>query len=133
MKLGDYESKPDSMTAWALRVSVFLAFLAAGTDKFSAAWIRPFDLIGLGQWFRYFTGCVEITGGLLFLLPPATTVGAAMLMATMVGAMVTQAFILHHPADALFPGLYLAGVTAAFLKLRSDRRPAAREFRRSSS
>jgi len=133
LKLGDYESRPDAVTNWALRVSVALAFVLTGTDKFTDAWIKPFEVIGIGQWFRYFTGCMEIVGGLLFLLPAATTVGAAMLIVTMLGAMATQAFVFHHPLDALFPALYLAGVTVAFLKLRSGRRPAVRESRRSSS
>jgi uncharacterized membrane protein YphA (DoxX/SURF4 family) len=134
MKLGDYESRSDSrITDWALRVSVALAFFAAGTDKFSAGWIQPFEIIGLGQWFRYFTGCVEILGGLLFLVPPLTTVGAVMLVSTMIGAMVTQAFIFHHPMDALFPAIYLVGASVAYFKLRPGRRRAARESRRSSS
>ena len=132
MKLGDYESRSDS-TSWALRVSVALAFVVAGTDKFGDGWVKPFEVIGIGQWFRYFTGCMEIVGGLLFLVPMATTIGAAMLIVTMLGAMATQAFIFHHPMDALFPGLYLTGATVAFLKLRSGRRPAAPVSRRSSS
>jgi putative oxidoreductase len=133
MKLRDYESKPDSITSWALRVSVALAFLAAGTDKFTDGWVKPFEIIGLGQWFRYFTGGVEVLGGLFFLVPPATTIGAVLLIATMIGAMVTQAFIFKHPANALLPGLYLAGVTIAFFKLRPGRKPAERESRRSRS
>jgi putative oxidoreductase len=134
MKLGEYGSRSGSrVTDWALRVSVALAFFVAGTDKFSAGWIQPFEIIGLGQWFRYFTGCVEILGGLLFLVPPLTTVGAVMLISTMIGAMITQAFILHHPMDALFPGIYLAGASVAYVKLRSDRRRAAPGSRHSSS
>ena len=35
-------------------------------------WVRTFDAIGLGQWFRYATGIVEVAGGLLFLVPAAT-------------------------------------------------------------
>jgi uncharacterized membrane protein YphA (DoxX/SURF4 family) len=136
VKLGDYESKPDSMTTWALRASVALAFVLTGIDKFPGGtnyWVGTFDTIGFGQWFRYFTGSVEVLGGLLFLWPAATTIGAVMLVVTMLGAMATQAFVFHHPMDALFPGLYLAGVSAAFFKLRSDRRPVVRESRRSSS
>jgi putative oxidoreductase len=131
--LGDFERKPDRTITWALRVSVALAFVVTGTDKFSAGWVRPFEIIGLGQWFRYFTGCVEILGGLLFLWPAATTIGGVMLIATMLGAMCTQVVIFRRPVDALFPGLYLAGVSVAFFKLRQDRRPAAPESRRSSS
>jgi putative oxidoreductase len=137
VKIGDYESKPDSVTTWALRASVALAFVLTGIDKFPAGpasyWVRTFDAIGFGQWFRYFTGIVEALGGLLFLWPAATTLGAAMLIVTMLGAMATQAFVFHHPLDSLFPAIYLAGIIAAVLKLRSGRRPGGRESRRSSS
>src|SRR2546430_2861644 len=32
-------------------------------------WVRIFDRIGLGQWFRYFTGALQVTGALLVLIP----------------------------------------------------------------
>lgn len=112
----------DPATIWAIRISVALVFFLTGFDKFlpgsSTYWIRVFGQIGLGQWFRYFTGIIEMVGGLLFLVPIATTVGAAILIATMLGAMLVQAAVLKHPADSLFPALYLAGVVMAFLKLR---------------
>jgi uncharacterized membrane protein YphA (DoxX/SURF4 family) len=134
VKLGGYESKPDLVGGWAIRASVALAFVLTGADKFNgAAWIGTFDAIGFGPWFRYFTGGVEMLGGFLFLWPLATDVGAGMLVATMIGAMATQAFVFRHPLDALFPGLYLAGIVFAWLKLRSDRRPVGRESRRSTS
>ena len=113
----------DGATAWAIRISVAVVFVLVGLDKFlpgsSTYWIRVFGTIGLGQWFRYFTGIVEIVGGLLFLVPVATSFGAALLVATMLGAMVVQAAILNHPLDSIFPGMYLAGVIFAFSKLRT--------------
>src|SRR3954471_22158481 len=110
----------DASTQWALRVSVALAFVLTGVDKFAQGqqWAVTFNAIGFGQWFRYFTGCVEIIGGLLFLIPPLTTLGAGLLTATMIGAMATQAFVFRRPLYSLLPGLYLAGVVVAYLKLR---------------
>ena len=115
----------DPATEWAIRISVAVVFELTGLDKFlptsSTYWIHVFGLIGLGQWFRYFTGIVEILGGLLFLVPIATIGGAAILVVTMLGAMVVQAAVLKHPADSIFPALYLFGVVLAFGKLRRAR------------
>lgn len=115
-------SLPDPTASVAIRLCVAFAFVVTGLDKFvAAAWAGLFAAIGLGQWFRYFTGVVEIAGGLLFLIPAATPVGAAMLVATMIGAMAVHVVVLKHPADALFPGVYLAGVVLAYGKLRPVR------------
>jgi uncharacterized membrane protein YphA (DoxX/SURF4 family) len=119
--------KPDpsdssSATTLALRISVALVFAGTGLEKFSgdptSYWVHVFAAIGLGQWFRYFTGVVETVGGLLFLIPRATILGAALLIASMVGAMVVHVVVFKHPADSLFPGLYLVGVVLAYAKLR---------------
>lgn len=115
----------DSASSWAIRISVAVAFVLTGLDKFPANaasyWVHAFDAIGLGQWFRYFTGAVELLGGLLFLVPAATLVGAVMLIATMAGAMAVHVFVFRHPADSIFPGVYLAGVVVAFAKLRATK------------
>jgi uncharacterized membrane protein YphA (DoxX/SURF4 family) len=117
---------------WALRVSVAFVFALTGADKFSTSpyWTQVFAAIGLGHWFQYFTGMVEIVGGLLFLVPPVTFVGAGLLVATMIGAMLVQAVVLGHPGYALFPGAYLLGVVLAFQKIRDTRRAALSRRRR---
>lgn len=116
------QDRSDPATAWAIRLSIAVVFVLTGVDKFlpnsSTYWIHVFGLIGLGDWFRYFTGIIEIVGGLLFLVPIATIGGAAILVVTMLGAMVVQAVVLKHPADSIFPALYLFGVVLAFGKLR---------------
>ena len=103
---------------WALRLSVALIFALTGLEKFSVSpyWSQVFDAIGLGQWLRYFTGAVELIGGLLFLVPPATIAGAGLLVAAMSGAMAVHIVVFRHPADSVFPGAYLIGVVLAFLK-----------------
>jgi len=116
------ETNKDPATEWAIRISVAVVFVLTGVDKFlpnsSKYWIHVFGLIGLGDWFRYFTGIIEIVGGLLFLVPIATIAGAAILIVTMLGAMVVQAAVLKHPADSIFPALYGFGVVLAFGKVR---------------
>lgn len=85
----------EAATGWAVRVGVAFVFVLVGLEKVQAAsapsWIQIFDAIGFGQWFRYFTAIVECLGGLLFLIPAATTIGAAMLASAMVGAMIACA------------------------------------------
>ena len=119
------ERKSDPATSWALRVIIAVVFSLVGAEKFSSSptsyWVHVFTAIGLGQWFRYLTGIVEVVGGLLFLIPATTTVGAVMLIATMCGAMIVHLFVFRHPGDAFFPGLYLAAVVFAFSKLRDMR------------
>jgi uncharacterized membrane protein YphA (DoxX/SURF4 family) len=115
----------DTALTWALRVCVALVFVGTGLEKFPSGpgyWVQVFDTIGLGQWFRYFTGVVETLGGLLFLIPRATTLGALLLASAMVGAMVVQVVVFREPANVLFPGAYLAGVVVAYAKLRARRR-----------
>ena len=53
---------------WALRIFLAVAFLFFGLLKFregdGSLYVRIFELIGFGQWFRYFTGVVEVGLGI---------------------------------------------------------------------
>lgn len=80
----------------AARLLMALVFLVEGADKFSSSrlWIRVFNEIGWGQWFRYFTGVVEIVGALLLLVPQTALIGAALLICTMFGALMVHLFVM---------------------------------------
>jgi putative oxidoreductase len=80
----------------AARVLMALVFLIEGADKFSNShlWIRTFNEIGFGQWFRYFTGVVEVVGAVLLLVPQTAWIGAAALLCTMIGALVVHFFVI---------------------------------------
>ena len=82
---------------WIFKGVIALAFLAFGSFKLTGApmMVHEFDVIGLGQWFRYFTGAVEIGGAALLLVPATWRLGALALLGVSVGALVTQAFVLH--------------------------------------
>src|SRR5215831_15110004 len=75
MDLKLYVDKPpsriDVLKKWMLRAVVALLFICVGSNKFAARspWIQIFAQIGFGQWFRYFTGVLQIAGGLLVLIP----------------------------------------------------------------
>lgn len=58
------------LTRWLPRIAVSMAFLAIGSQKFTDAyWTDIFEQIGLGQWFRYFTGALQIAGAALAMIP----------------------------------------------------------------
>lgn len=106
----------DQLGDWILRGGVALMFLLFGIDKFPSqpgtSWVRFFDQVGIGQWFRYFTGIVEIAGALLVLIPHTARWGLALLAATMASAALIVTFRLGHPADAIISGLFCLVLTA---------------------
>jgi putative oxidoreductase len=67
-----------------LRVMVGLAFLAIAAVKLTGSLQTPqmFENIGWGQWFRYFTGALDLIGTVLVLLPRSAFYGALILMCT---------------------------------------------------
>jgi uncharacterized membrane protein YphA (DoxX/SURF4 family) len=74
---------------WILRIALALIFVVVGFVKIPGSihpmWVRLFERIGFGQWFRYFTALVEIVGGMLMIVPSATLVSVALLASAMVG------------------------------------------------
>ena len=86
-----------NVALWTLQVLVTLAFAAAGSEKLlgSAAMIALFDAVGIGQWFRYVTGSLEVLGALLLIVPGKSAFGAALLACVMAGAVVAHLTVLH--------------------------------------
>jgi hypothetical protein len=114
----------DLFTTWLPRLGVIFAFVFIGGTKFNddprGEWFKIFEQIGLGQWFRHFTGAMQVTGALLLLTPWTRTIGAAMLACTMVGAMFVDAFIVHAVGFAFLPFLLLCAIVATWLAGRSS-------------
>ena len=80
--------------------------------------VQAFATIGLGQWFRYLTGGIEVVSG-----DPAAdpggcaSCGAAALAATMIGAIITHLFIIGgNPA----PAIVLLAFTTTIAWLRDE-------------
>ena len=50
---------------WVTQVALAVLFLMAGGSKLAGvpAMVSMFDAIGVGQWFRYVTGVIEVTSG----------------------------------------------------------------------
>jgi putative oxidoreductase len=45
------------------RGAIALIFVLAGAEKFGPGWVGLFQQVGVGQWFRFFTGGIEILSG----------------------------------------------------------------------
>jgi putative oxidoreductase len=111
------------VTGWVLRLSAGVLFLTVGSEKFQAEsyWVELFAEIGLGVWFRYLTGALQMTGGLLLLFPGTARVGAVLAGCTMAGAVAVHLFVLNTGLGAaIVPAALLAFVTAAGFRRPTD-------------
>ncbi|WP_435164868.1 DoxX family protein [Falsirhodobacter sp. 1013] len=90
-------SKAATVALWVLRVLIAAAFLAAGFMKLSGQpmMVAEFDHVGLGQWFRCFTGLMELVGGLAVLIPAVSAYGAMVVLVVDIGAFVALVAVLH--------------------------------------
>src|SRR5260221_7049333 len=97
---------------WVLKGVLALLFLAAGSFKLAGApmMVAEFGHVGLGQWFRIFTGSCEIVGAILLLWPVTTGFGAVLPTSVCVGAFFAQWLVLH--GDVIH-ALVLVAVLAA--------------------
>jgi uncharacterized membrane protein YphA (DoxX/SURF4 family) len=106
-----------TITLWILQVAVAFAFLAAGGSKLAGAeqMIAMFDKIGLGQWFRYVTGLLEIGGAIGLFVPRYAFHAAVTLMLIMARAIFVHLTVLGgSPLPAL--ALLLLSATIAYLR-----------------
>jgi putative oxidoreductase len=102
------------ITLWILSGLVALAFLGAGGAKLAgvAVMVEMFDKIGRGQWFRYFTGILEVAGGVGLLIPRYAFYAAGLLAVVMVGAVITHLTILGTSPAVPVVLLVLSGTIA---------------------
>ena len=76
-------SKALNITFWALQSLAAAALLiAAVTKHVGTIDFATFEKIGLGQWFRYFIGGLEMIGAILIVAPRMAALGAAVLTIT---------------------------------------------------
>lgn len=106
---------------WALQIVSAGMFLMAGTLKLSGnpMMVQMFGVIGVGQWFRYLTGSIEVVGAALLLIPALASYGAAVLAITMVGAIITHLFIVG--GNPAVPIVLLASTATIAWARRSGR------------
>ena len=82
---------------WVLRILVAGLFAFAGFMKLSGQpmMVEEFGVVGLGDWFRIFTGVVEILGAAAVLYPVTTAWGALLLLCVDAGAFIAQVTRIH--------------------------------------
>ncbi len=107
---------------WVLRVGFALLFISVGSEKLfpgrTSYWIPLFHKLGFGLWFMYFTGTLQVIGGLLLIVPKTALVGLILLGATMVGAVACHLFLLGTGIG----GAIIPGVILTFLIVTARRR-----------
>ena len=94
---------------WIVQIALAGMFLLAGSSKLlgAPAMVGLFDAIGIGQWFRYLTGLIEVASALALFVPSIAVFGALALVATMVGAIATHLFIVG--GSPAVPAILLLG------------------------
>ena len=102
---------------WAVQLALAGMFLLAGGAKLAGApeMIALFDAVGVGQWFRYVTGLIEVGSAVTLLVPSIAPFGAMALVATMTGAVLTHLFIVG--GSPMVPAVLLVGsLTVAWVR-----------------
>ncbi|HEX3530176.1 MAG TPA: DoxX family protein [Thermoanaerobaculia bacterium] len=106
--------KAANIALWVVQILLALAFIGAASGKLlgNPDMVGLFKAIGIGQWFRFVTGLLEVTGAILIVIPRTKFFGAALLAMIMVGAVLTHLFILHNAPTAPAVLFLLAGIVA---------------------
>jgi putative oxidoreductase len=93
---GTTSPKALNIGLWVVQVLLAAMFFMAGGNKLGGnpQMVGMFEAIGIGQWFRYLTGSLEVIGALLLLIPTFSGVGGLLLTGVMGGALLTHLFII---------------------------------------
>ena len=102
-------SRSGVIALWVVQIALAGLFLLAGGSKLvgAPAMVALFNTIGIGQWFRYVTGFIEVGSAIALLVPSLAIFGALALVPTMVGAVATELFIVGD--SAVPPAVLLLG------------------------
>jgi putative oxidoreductase len=106
--------KAVNVLLWVMQAFVALGFAFAGVLKLggSPVMVDLFTHIGVGQWFRYVIGTLEVAGAVGVLIPLVSGVAALGLTCLMVGATVTNLFVIDESAAVPLANLLLAALIA---------------------
>jgi len=106
------------ITLWILSGFAALLFIGAGSAKLAgtAVMVDLFAKVGLGQWFRYFTGLLEVGAGIGLLLSRFAFYAAVLLAVVMAGAFIAHVTVLGSSPAAPLVLFVLTGVIAYLRK-----------------
>ncbi|MEO8244640.1 MAG: DoxX family protein [bacterium] len=105
----------DTTKKWLLigiKAFLTLAFVAAGLAKLAGVqmMVDEFAVVGLGQWFRYVTGLIEIGSAVLLWVPGLAAYGAGLQVCVVLGALVAHLTVLGMATSG---GVFVLGPLAA--------------------
>lgn len=99
---------------WVLQILGAAFFFLVGLSKVTSApaMVTVFENIGAGQWFRYLVGSLEIAGAIGLLIPVLAGLAGLAFAGLLVGAIITDVFVLGTSALVTSGLLVLALVIA---------------------
>ena len=114
-------SRAGTIALWIVQIATAAMFLLAGSLKLAGIPVEVglFDAIGIGQWFRYLTGTIEVVSAILLVIPSLAFFGALLLVPTMVGAILTHLFVIGGNPS---PAIVLLAAAVAIAWTRRSRR-----------
>jgi putative oxidoreductase len=122
-----------NITLWVAQVLLAAFFAFAGASKLlgEPTVVESFRSIGFGEWFRYLTGTCEFAGAVGLLIPRLSGVAALGLVGVMVGATLTNLFLLPGMAPVAVVTVLLGVVFGLIARARRPQtRALAAMFRR---
>jgi len=99
-----------NVIGWILAVFLTLLFALVGGLKLIGvpAMVKEFAQIGLGQWFRYCTGILEVAGAVGLLIPQFRFWAASLIATIMFCATLINVWVLHVPGLARLTAVLMA-------------------------
>jgi putative oxidoreductase len=106
------------ITLWILSGFAALLFIGVGGAKLAgaAAMVELFAKVGPGQWFRYFTGVLEVAAGIGLLISRYAFYAALVLAVVMVGAVIAHVTVLGTSPAAPLVLFVITGIIAYLRK-----------------
>jgi uncharacterized membrane protein len=122
-----------AVAGWTVQVllGVFFIFVSIPKLTMSADVVAGFSALGTGAWFIYFVGACEVAGGIGLMVPRLSGIAAIGLVGLMIGATITNLFLLPGMASAAVMTVALGAVCAFIARLRANQTKALiRGFKR---
>ena len=107
-----------NIVVWLVQVALGAYMIYSGYSLFGSGMVGKFNEIGVGQWLRYVTGVLEIAGAIGLFIPMLCGLAALGLALVLLGATLTELFLVSHGGPVL--PLILFVVAAAVAWLRRD-------------
>jgi putative oxidoreductase len=115
-----------NIVLWTVQVLLAVMFVLVALPKLlgDPTAVAGFKTIGFGQWFRYLTGVCELAGAIGLLIPRLSGLAAIGLVGLMVGATLTNLFLVPGAAPVAVVTVLLGVVFAVIARARWSRTKA---------